>query len=123
MPSRAGISPNMESVITIRDVRTFETRGGNTRFVVRDDAGNEYTTFREAIGARARELEGRRVRIGYHDEQRGQYTNTYLDAVEPAREPVAQAEPEPAAAAEPDTAAWLTAVDAAPWLVGAPSSR
>src|SRR4051812_40553736 len=105
----------MEKVATIRDVRTFETRGGNQRFVVRDEDGDEYTTFREGIGQAARAFEGRRVRIEYHEEQRGQYTNIYLDKVEPAAE-------EPGADGggdtDPSEAAWRTAVDAAPWLVG-----
>jgi len=103
----------MESVTTtIADVRTFETRGGNQRYVVRDTDGNEYTTFREAIGDAARELEGRRVRLEYHEEQRGQYKNVYLDKVEPAAE-----EPE-GADTDAEEAAWRTAVEAAPWLVG-----
>ena len=73
----------MDKVVSIRDVRTFETRGGNQRYVVRDEDGDEYTTFREGIGQAARAFEGRRVRIEYHEEQRGQYTNVYLDKVEP----------------------------------------
>src|SRR4051794_41779173 len=76
----------MEAVVTIKDVRTFDTRGGNVRYVVRDTDDTEYTTFREAIGDRAKELEGRRVRIRYHENQRGQYRNVYLDEVEPAPE-------------------------------------
>jgi hypothetical protein len=107
----------MEAVTTIADVRTFETRGGNARYVVRDADGNEYTTFREAIGDKAAELEGKRVRIEYHEEQRGRYTNVYLDKVESA-----PADNEPSTAAHPDTdpeeVAWRTAVEAAPWLVG-----
>src|SRR4051812_24736555 len=103
----------MDKVVTIRDVRTFETRGGNERFVVRDEDGDEYTTFREGIGQAARAFEGRRVRIEYHEEQRGQYTNVYLDKVEPAPE-----ENDGGADTDPSEAAWRTAVDAAPWLVG-----
>jgi hypothetical protein len=103
----------METVTTIADVRTFETRGGNQRYVVRDADGNEYTTFRETIGEQARELEGRRVRLEYHEEQRGQYTNVYLDKAEPAAE-----EPANSADTDAEEAAWRTAVDAAPWLVG-----
>jgi hypothetical protein len=104
----------MEKVVTIADVRTFETRGGNVRYVVRDTDGNEYTTFREGIGQAARALDGRRVRIEYHEEERGQYTNVYLDKVEPA-----PAEADGAAGdTDPSEAAWRTAVDAAPWLVG-----
>jgi hypothetical protein len=105
----------MEAVTTIEDVRTFETRGGNVRYQVRDADGNEYTTFRQAIGDKAEELKGQRVRIGYHEEQRGEYTNVYLDRVEAAP-------PEAGGVQGPDTdpeeAAWRTAVDAAPWLIG-----
>jgi hypothetical protein len=103
----------MEKVVSIADVRTFETRGGSVRYVVRDTDGNEYTTFRERIGEAARALEGRRVQIECHEEQRGQYTNVYLDKVEPA--PASGSEDRDTDASE---AAWRTAVDAAPWLVG-----
>jgi len=103
----------MESVVTIADVRTFDTRGGSTRYVVRDGDGNEFTTFREAIGERAKQLEGGRVRIEYHEEQRGRYQNVYLDKVDPAPEAAAEGED-----TDPEEAAWRTAVDAAPWLVG-----
>jgi hypothetical protein len=103
----------MDVVTTIADVRTFETRGGNQRYVVRDADDNEYTTFREAIGEQARQFEGRRVRLEYHEEKRGQYTNVYLDKVEPAPEEDADA-----AGTDAEEAAWRTAVEAAPWLVG-----
>jgi hypothetical protein len=102
-----------ETVITLEEVRTFDTRNGSVRYVVRGSDGNEYTTFREGIGQQAQQLHGKRARIEYHEEQRGQYTNVYLDKVE--------AEPEDAQQAgdsDPDEAAWRTAVDAAPWLVG-----
>src|SRR4051794_32714820 len=102
-----------EKVTTLDDVRTFETRGGNVRYVVRDSDGQEYTTFREAIGSQAKELQGRRARINYHEESRGQYDNVYLDKVEPAPEESGSAED-----SDPDEAAWRTAVDASPWLVG-----
>ena len=106
----------MDAVTTIADVRTFETRGGNVRYVVRDTDGREFTTFREAIGEQARALEGRRVRVEYHEQQRGQYTNVYLDKIEAAPEPAGGGEPQ--ADTDPEEAAWRTAVDAAPWLVG-----
>ncbi|MBV9801922.1 MAG: hypothetical protein JO130_01965 [Solirubrobacterales bacterium] len=104
----------MDAVTTIDEVRTFETRGGNARYVVRDGDGNEYTTFREAIGEQARTLEGRRVRIEYHEEQRGQYNNVYLDKVEELPDEGAGN----AADTDAEEAAWRTAVEAAPWLVG-----
>jgi hypothetical protein len=105
----------MEAVVTIAEVRTFETQRGNVRYVVRDSDGNEYTTFREGIGEKARELEGHRVRIEYHEEERGQYTNVYLDKVEAAPAEVAASDGDDT---DPEEAAWRTAVDAAPWLVG-----
>jgi hypothetical protein len=101
----------MEAVVTIRDIRTFETSGGNVRYVVRDEDGNEYTTFREAIGEAATQFEGKRARVEYHENQRGRYTNVYLDKIEAAPEG-------PGGDTDPDEAAWRTAVEAAPWLVG-----
>jgi hypothetical protein len=59
-------------------------------------------------------LEGQRARIEYHESQRGQYTNVYLDKVEPAPS-------EPGGGGDdthPHEAAWRTAVEAAPRLVG-----
>jgi hypothetical protein len=105
-------SLTMDAVVTIAEVEPVKTRSGTIRFVVRDADANEYTTFRESIGERAQELEGKRVRIEYHEQQRGQYTNVYLDKVEPAP-PGAGGED-----SDPEEAAWRTAVDAAPWLVG-----
>jgi hypothetical protein len=55
------------------------------------------------------------VRIEYHEQQRGEYTNVYLDKVEPAP---AEAGGGGADDSDPEEAAWRTAVDAAPWLVG-----
>ena len=103
----------MEAVVKIDEVMTFDTRGGNVRYVLRDSEGNEYTTFRESIGNEAKRLEGRRVRIEYHENQRGQYTNVYLDKVEEAPE-----EADSEGDTDPNEAAWRTAVEAAPWLVG-----
>ena len=102
----------MDAVVRIATVEAVKTRSGTIRFVVKDDGGSEYTTFRESIGQRAQQLEGKRVRIEYHEQQRGQYTNVYLDKVEPAPD-------EPGGDdSDPEEAAWRTAVDAAPWLVG-----
>ena len=103
----------MEAVVHLDEVRDVETRGGNVRYVVRDREGNEYTTFREQIGKRARELEGQTARIEFHEQQRGQYTNVYLDKVEPAPQ-----DDSTAGDSDPDEAGWRTAVEAAPWLVG-----
>jgi hypothetical protein len=104
----------MEKISRIEDVRSVETRGGNVRYVVRDSDGNEYTTFREPIGKQAQGLRGARVRIQYHEDQRGQYQNVYVDKLELVEED--------ASARDTDVqeAAWRTAVEAAPWLVGEP---
>jgi hypothetical protein len=102
----------MEAEIFVADVREFETKGGNTRYVVRDSDGDEYTTFREAIGRAALEAKGKRARIEYHEQQRGQYTNVYLDKIEPL--PGEHGDED----TDPEEAGWRTAVDAAPWLVG-----
>jgi hypothetical protein len=103
----------MEAVVHLDEVKDVETRGGNVRYVVRDREGNEYTTFREQIGKRARELEGQTARIEFHEQQRGQYTNVYLDKVEAAPQ-----DDSTAGDSDPDEAGWRTAVEAAPWLVG-----
>src|SRR3954454_5522915 len=103
----------MEAVVHLDEVKDVETRGGNVRYVVRDREGNEYTTFREQIGKRARELEGQTARIEFHEQQRGQYTNVYLDTVEPAPQDASTA-----ADSGPDEAGWRTAVESASWLVG-----
>jgi hypothetical protein len=108
----------MEALTTLADVKTHPTRNGNTRFVARDADGKEYTTFREEIGTRAQQLEGAQVRLTYHEEQRGQYTNVYLDGVEPAPGAV-----DAASGTDVQEAAWRTAVEAAPWLVGEPQAE
>ena len=105
----------MEATITVDSVRTFETRSGATRYVVKDSDGNEYTTFREHIGNAAMGLEGKRAQIEYHEEQRGNYNNVYLDKIEAA--PDAPDAPD-GEEKDPDEAGWRTAVEAAPWLVG-----
>jgi hypothetical protein len=109
----------VEHVTVLTEVGTFPTQRGSVRYVARDEEGNEYTTFREEIGERARQLEGKRVRLEYHEERRDRYQNVYLDRAEPA-EP---ASPEPGADTDPQEAAWRTAVAAAPWLAGAPEQE
>jgi hypothetical protein len=104
----------MDAVVTIAEVEPVKTRSGTIRYAVRDADGNEYTTFRESIGERAQALQGQRARIEYHEQQRGQYTNVYLDKVDPAPPEAGGASDD----SDPEEAAWRTAVDAAPWLVG-----
>jgi len=98
----------MDAEVTVRDVKALKTRSGTVRFVLVDEDGKEYTTFRPEIGEQARQALGRRARIEFHEQQRGDWTNVYLDAVEPLGETDHEA----------DEVAWKTAVDAAPWLLG-----
>lgn len=98
----SGSHAGVKTEVTLAEVRVLTTANGNTRYVGRDTDGNEYTTFRDEIGKRARRLQDRRARIEYHEEQRGRYRNVYLDSIEPV-------EPEGAAItdadADPDEAA------------------
>jgi hypothetical protein len=99
--------------VRVVEVKGHETRSGNTRFVLVDEDGNEYTTFREGIARRALEAEGRRARIRFHEQERNGFTNVYLDEVESLEE-----EDEGAAERQVEEAAWDAAVEAAPWLLG-----
>jgi hypothetical protein len=100
----------MDKEVGVARVDAYKTKSGNTRFVLRDDEGNEYTTFKEAIARQAVAAEGRRARIEFHEQQRGEFTNVYLDRVEVIEEDGEED--------RGDEAAWEVAVEAAPWLVG-----
>jgi hypothetical protein len=104
----------MEREVHVEKVEAFKTKSGNVRYVLRDSDGNEYTTFRESIARSALEAEGGRARIDFHEEQRNGFRNVYLDRVEPLAAEAGDA----AAGPEIDEAAWTTAVEAAPLLVG-----
>jgi hypothetical protein len=104
----------MDKIVRVAEVKAFKTKSGNTRFVLVDDDGDEYTTFREGIAREALAAEGRRARITYHEQERGEFTNVYLDKVEP----LPDERPADADDADPDEAAWRTAVEAAPYLLG-----
>jgi hypothetical protein len=102
----------MDAQVTVRDIKRSETRSGNTRWTLLDDAGREYTTFRPAIGEQAERAKGSRARIKFHEEERNGFHNVYLDAIEPM-----SAEPS-SGGDDADEVAWNTAVEAAPWLLG-----
>ena len=113
-PTWRGYHVPMDAEARIASVKTNETRNGNTRWTVVDDSGTEYTTFRPAIGTAAEQAEGKLARISFHEEERNGFRNVYLDRVEPAPD-----SPPPATAdSDPEEAAWRTAVDAAPYLLG-----
>jgi hypothetical protein len=103
----------VEKDVQVASVEVNETRNGNKRFVLRDGDGNEYTTFRPAIGAEAQKFEGRRAHITFHEEERNGFTNVYLDGIAPAGDGDGDGEDHDA-----EEAAWQTAVEAAPWLIG-----
>jgi hypothetical protein len=106
----------MEKIVRVEEVKGFQTKSGNTRFVLVDEDGDEYTTFRESIARNALEAEGKRARIEYHEQQRNGFTNVYLDKVELLPEESDEADGEEG---DPiDEAAWRTAVEAAPYLIG-----
>jgi len=101
-----------ERTVLVEEVKALRTASGNTRYVLRADDGSEYTTFKEAIARQAVAAEGRRARIEFHEQERNGFTNVYLDRVEALEEE--------AEGGEADEAAWKTAVEAAPWLLGEP---
>jgi hypothetical protein len=107
----------MEAEVRIDKVDAVQTRGGNTRYVVRDDQGREYTTFRPSIGSEAQKLEGRRARVAFHEDERNGFKNVWLDKVTPGpeEEPGGAA---PGSSTDPDESAWSTAIEAAPWVLG-----
>jgi hypothetical protein len=93
-----------EEEVRIAEIKAFKTKNGNTRYVLVDDRGKEYSTFKEQIAAKLPELEGKKVRITYHEQQREGFTNVYLDDVEPLER-------------EADEVAWKTAMEPAPYLL------
>jgi hypothetical protein len=100
-----------EAEVKVSEVKALKTRSGNTRFVLVDDAGNEYSTFKEAVASSLPGLEGRRVRITFYEQERQGFTNVYLDSAEPLDEE------ERSGVEAADEVAWKTAIEAAPFLL------
>ena len=105
----------MEADVRIDAVDAVQTRGGNTRYVIRDDQGREYTTFRPTIGREAQKFEGRRAHLEFHEDERNGFKNVYLDKVTAAPE---SGDASASTSTDPDESAWSTAVEAAPWVLG-----
>jgi hypothetical protein len=101
-----------EATVKVEEVKALRTQSGKTRFVLVDDGGNEYTTFKEPIARDAIAAEGRRARIEYHEQERNGFQNVYLDKVEPLEDAGGDGDP------DVDEVAWKTAIEAAPWLLG-----
>jgi hypothetical protein len=103
-----------EEEVLVREVQAKRTQSGNTRYVLVDDSGREFTTFKEPIAKTALAAEGKRARITWHEQERNGFTNVYLDRVEPLG-----AEDEAEGAGDPvDEVAWNATIEAAPWLLG-----
>jgi hypothetical protein len=102
-----------EKETKVESVKALKTQSGNTRFVLRDEDGSEYTTFKEDIAKQAIAAEGRRARIRFHEQERNGFTNVYLDGAEPLEEPNG----EDGEHADVDEVAWKTTMDAAPYLL------
>ena len=113
---RWGYSRGVEREVEVRQVEEIAARSGATRFVLRDDEGNEYTTFRPQIGREAMRFKGKRAVITFHEEERRGFRNVYLDAVTAASP--TQTDDTAAEHPHPDESAWETALEAAPWIVG-----
>jgi hypothetical protein len=103
----------MEREVRVSDVTAHTTRSGNTRYVLRSEDGDEYTTFKEAIAREALAAQGKRARIRFHEQERGGFTNVYLDGVDVLAEEDAGTSDR---AVEQE--AWDAAIEAAPWLLG-----
>jgi hypothetical protein len=102
-----------EEVVDVERVEARKTQSGNTRFVLVDDGGREFTTFKEPIARQALAAEGRRAKITYHEQQKGQFTNVYLDAVE-----LLPGEAGDETEERTNEIAWRTAIEAAPFILG-----
>ena len=103
----------MDADVLVESVQAVETKSGNTRYVVRDADGREYSTFRPAIGKAAAGFEGKRAHIQFHEEERNGFQNVYLDAISAAEVGAPEG-----GSTDPDEVAWNTAVEAAPWVLG-----
>ena len=103
----------MEADVLVQKVEEVETRSGKTRYVLRDDEGREFTTFRPQIGREAARFQGKRAQIEFHEEERNGFQNVYLDAIS-----AAEGSPPEGGNTDPDEVAWNTAVEAAPWVLG-----
>jgi hypothetical protein len=108
----------MEKDVRVVEVEAVKTRSGNTRYVLRDGDGAEYTTFKEPIARDAFAARGKRARIRFHEQERDGFVNVYLDGVEPL------ADDDPAVADHTvDQVAWDAAIEAAPWLLGSKTPK
>ena len=73
----------MSSVVaTIDSVTAKETNSGKTVYTVTAD-GKKYTTFKKDIAAAAKELIGKQAEIDVTSQEKGEFTNHYINAAKP----------------------------------------
>jgi hypothetical protein len=106
----------VEREVQVSQVEEVAGRSGTTRYILRDEEGNDYTTFRPQIGHEAQRFEGERAVVTFHEEERRGFRNVYLDAVTAASS--TRTDNSAAEHPHPDESAWETALEAAPWIVG-----
>ena len=104
----------MEADVRIDKVDAVQTRGGNTRYVIRDDQGREYTTFRPDH----RDARQRNSRAGARTSSFTRTSATVSRTSISTGSPRAAESSAPLTATDPDESAWSTAVEAAPWVLG-----
>jgi len=79
----------VEREVQVSQVEEVAGRSGTTHYVLRDEEGNEYTTFRPQIGHEAQRFEGERAVVTFHEEERRGFRNIYLDRIRPPWRPTA----------------------------------
>lgn len=83
-----------QALVQVTRVDQAATSKG-TIFKLIDANGVEYTTFKADIGNIAAGYAGKQASITYTEKQNGQYTNRYLDSIEPVKvDPVAARAPD-----------------------------
>jgi hypothetical protein len=102
-----------EEEVLVRDVQAKQTQSGNTRYVLVDEQGREFTTFKEQIAKDALAAQGKRATIRWHEQERNGFTNVYLDRVDVLPDEDDSADGDPV-----DEVAWSATIEAAPWLLG-----
>jgi hypothetical protein len=76
----------VEREVQVSQVEEVAGRSGTTRYILRDEEGNDYTTFRPQIGHEAQRFEGERAVVTFHEEERRGFRNIYLDRITAALE-------------------------------------
>lgn len=77
----------MGSIVKIREVKG---PNGNGWYSVIDGNDVEYTTKKKDLADKAKSLEGKNAEIEFSLKENGQYTNRYLDKIQPAAAPPQQ---------------------------------